>query len=74
SIGAIGDQGVSHLAIARRFQSADQVDADLRQIMADIHARIAREARGGNHIDYRRGANVAGYRKVADALVAYGTN
>lgn len=58
----------------RRFQSADQVDADLRQIMADIHARIAREARGGNHIDYRRGANVAGYRKVADALVAYGTN
>lgn len=55
-----------------RFDSADDVDRSLKNIMARIHDRIADEGREGNRIDYRRGANIAGYRKVATAISAYG--
>jgi glutamate dehydrogenase (NADP+) len=57
---------------ARRVASAAEIDADLRRIMADIHARVAAEGREGNRIDYTRGANVAAFRKVADAISAMG--
>ncbi|MGC9419726.1 MAG: NADP-specific glutamate dehydrogenase [Rhodovulum sp.] len=51
----------------------DSVDQALKRIMADIHARAAEEGRGkGGAIDYRRGANIAAYRKVATAVAAYG--
>ncbi|WP_224823216.1 NADP-specific glutamate dehydrogenase [Cognatishimia sp. MH4019] len=55
-----------------RFDSADEVDRSLKEIMGNIHDRIAAEGREGNRINYRRGANVAGYRKVATAISAYG--
>ncbi|WP_208351419.1 NADP-specific glutamate dehydrogenase [Pseudaestuariivita rosea] len=57
----------------RRSMTADQVDQELKKIMCMIHERTIREGKTGNGIDYRCGANIAGYRKVADALVAYGT-
>ena len=53
--------------------SPDRVDSALRDIMCNIHARLKSErascctADGG--IDYRRAANVAGYRKLAQAVV-----
>lgn len=53
--------------------SAESVDHALREIMCDIHARLKSErascctAAGG--IDYRRAANVAGYRALAQAMV-----
>lgn len=53
--------------------SAAEVDAALRAIMIHIHDVTAAEGRDGNRIDYRRGANVAAYRKVATAIAAYGT-
>ena len=28
--------------------------------------------RKGNHVDYFKGANIAGFTKVADAMLAYG--
>ena len=55
-----------------RFDSAEEVDRSLKAIMSDIHDRIAAEGREGNRINYRRGANIAGYRKVATAISAYG--
>jgi glutamate dehydrogenase (NADP+) len=51
----------------------EKVDQALKDIMCDIHTRLKDErascctASGG--IDYRRAANVAGYRKLAQALV-----
>ncbi|MHA6343936.1 NADP-specific glutamate dehydrogenase [Roseivivax sp. CAU 1761] len=54
-----------------RFLSAEEVDAGLHGIMRGIHRKVARESRGGR-IDYRRGANLAAYRKVAEALCFYG--
>ena len=56
----------------RRFASAEEIDAELQEIMGDIHARVAEEGRTGSRIDYRRGANIAGYRKVAAAVAALG--
>ncbi|WP_425093487.1 NADP-specific glutamate dehydrogenase [Tropicimonas sp. S265A] len=56
----------------RRFATADEVDAALKDIMRDIHARVIDDGRQGNHVDYVRGANIAGFRKVADAISSMG--
>ena len=38
-----------------------------------IHARcLAYGAQEGGHVDYVRGANIAGFKKVADAMLAFG--
>ena len=51
----------------------EEVDERLKSIMRDIHVKCMREGDNGNgSIDYVRGANVAGFRKVADAMLAYG--
>ena len=50
-----------------------RVDRELHEIMCDIHARLKAErascCTAGGGIDYRRAANVAGYRKLAQAVV-----
>lgn len=56
----------------RRFMSADEVDQALRTLMSDIHDRVAAEGQGGGTIDYARGANLAGYRRLAQAITAQG--
>ena len=57
--------------------SEDEVDRALRAIMRRMHDRLADEARAigagtGAEIDYRRAANVAAYRRVAEALLDHG--
>jgi glutamate dehydrogenase (NADP+) len=52
---------------------AAEVDAKLHQIMSDIHTqcvKYGREADG--YINYMKGANVAGFLKVARAMLAQG--
>ncbi len=46
----------------------------LRDIMQDIHDKCARfgQQADGDYIDYVKGANIAGFRKVAKAMIAYG--
>jgi glutamate dehydrogenase (NADP+) len=46
----------------------------LREIMSGIHERCVEYGRqpGTDYIDYVKGANVAGFIKVADAMIAYG--
>jgi len=56
----------------RRFASAQEVDEELKMIMRRLHDTIADESRDGRKIGYRRGANIAAYRRVAKALTAYG--
>ena len=45
----------------------------LRNIMSDIHERCAEygQTKEG-YVDYVKGANIAGFIKVADAMIAYG--
>ena len=41
--------------------------------MKGIHERCVEYGTDADgYVDYLRGANVAGFRKVADALIAYG--
>lgn len=53
--------------------SRDEVDQRLKTIMDDIHAKCITYGRqpDGN-INYVQGANLAGFVKVADAMLAYG--
>jgi glutamate dehydrogenase (NADP+) len=53
--------------------SGDEVDARLKDIMKSIHEKcVAYGDEGGGYINYVNGANIAGFVKVADAMVAYG--
>ncbi len=51
----------------------EQVDEKLREIMKDIHAECVRcGERDDGSIDYVRGANLAGFERVAEAMLAHG--
>ena len=51
----------------------EEVDARLQQIMKSIHANCVRYGKTDDgFVDYVRGANIAGFVKVADAMLAQG--
>ena len=53
--------------------TAEEVDAKLHQIMKNIHDNSARAAEeNGLGYDLVAGANIAGFQKVADAMIAQG--
>ena len=54
--------------------TAARVEEELREIMAALHDRVAEEGRSGSAgpIDYRRGANIAAYRRLAQAVIEGG--
>ena len=60
-------QNAMHLSWAN-----DEVDKRLHQIMSDIHQQCVSYGRQENYINYVKGPNVAGFMKVADAMMAQG--
>jgi len=51
----------------------DEVDERLRGIMKDIHENCVNHGQEGkDYVDYVKGANIAGFVKVADAMLAQG--
>ena len=53
--------------------SAEDVDARLHQIMHDIHQQCVKYGKQPNgYVNYVKGANVAGFMKVAHAMMAQG--
>ena len=50
----------------------EDVDSKLKQIMKDIHSSCVKYGKGDNHVDYVKGANIAGFVKVADAMLDQG--
>lgn len=53
--------------------TSEEVDERLKRIMADIHAACVKYGSDADgHIDYVKGANIAGFVKVADAMLAQG--
>lgn len=55
----------------------EEVDEELRGIMKRAHDKIVEEAQRGTahkkgEIDYRRGANIAAYRRMAHAIIDHG--
>lgn len=57
---------------ARLRWSRDDVNARLKSLMQSIHRKCAEEMERDEGIDYVDAANRAGFRKVADAMLAYG--
>ncbi len=59
---------------ARLYWQEEQVQTQLREIMTGLHDRCVEHGGGddADHIDYVRGANIAGFIKVADAMLAFG--
>ncbi|MEE8336289.1 MAG: glutamate dehydrogenase, partial [Candidatus Neomarinimicrobiota bacterium] len=49
-----------------------EVDQKLHNIMKDIHAACLKWGREGDYINYVKGANIAGFIKVADAMLDQG--
>ena len=72
--GGVAVSGLEQSQNALRISwSREEVDRHLQAIMRDIHEQCRAEgAAADGFIHYVRGANVAGFRKVADALLAYG--
>jgi glutamate dehydrogenase (NADP+) len=57
----------------RMSWSRVEVDGRLQSIMRNIDEQCAEYGRDGNgYVNYVKGANIAGFVKVADALLAYG--
>jgi len=52
--------------------TSKEVDDRLHQIMKDIHATCVKWGKEGNYVDYVKGANIGGFVKVADAMLAQG--
>jgi glutamate dehydrogenase/leucine dehydrogenase len=50
----------------------EEVDTRLHTIMKDIHANCVKWGKEGDYIDYMKGANIGGFVKVADAMLAQG--
>jgi len=53
--------------------TAKEVDEKLHTIMNDIHAACVKYGKEGDgYVDYVKGANIAGFVKIADAMLAQG--
>ena len=53
--------------------SKDELNERLRGIMGEIHRNCVEYGKtDGDHVDYVKGANIAGFIKVADVVIAYG--
>ncbi len=50
----------------------EELDTRLRDIMSNIHRQCVTHGEDGDYVNYRKGANIAGFMKVADAMLAYG--
>jgi glutamate dehydrogenase (NADP+) len=72
--GGVAVSGLEQSQNAMRLSwSRDEVDQQLHEIMRKIHAQCVHwGSQSDDYVDYQRGANLAGFIKVADAMLAYG--
>ncbi len=57
---------------ARLSWTREQVDEMLRNIMINIHKSCVKYGKEGDFVNYVKGANIAGFVKVADAMIDQG--
>jgi len=72
--GGVAVSGLEQSQNAMRISwGRTEVDERLQKIMREIHERCAEAGEDGKgRVDYVDGANVAGFQKVAEAMLAYG--
>ena len=71
--GGVAVSGLEQSQNALRLSwSADEVDSRLQTIMHNIHQTCLRHGSENGKVDYVKGANIGGFLKIADAMLAYG--
>lgn len=71
--GGVAVSGLEQSQNAMRISwEPEEVDRRLQRIMSDIHERCVREGQHDNRVDYIDGSNIGGFKKVAEAMHAYG--
>ena len=50
----------------------EEVDSKLKTIINDIHSQCVEHGKEGDYVNYVKGANIAGFLKVADAMLDQG--
>lgn len=71
--GGVSVSGLEMTQNSMRLQwTRDEVDRRLREIMKAIHSQCVRFGEQNGYINYVDGANIAGFRKVAEAMLEQG--
>ncbi|WP_027138225.1 NADP-specific glutamate dehydrogenase [Gaetbulibacter saemankumensis] len=72
--GGVATSGLEMTQNSLRYKwTRDEVDNKLKEIMSDIHNSCLEYGKeDDDYIDYVKGANIAGFVKVADAMLAQG--
>ena len=72
--GGVAVSGLEMAQNSMRYNwAADEVDSKLQTIMKDIHSACVKYGSDeNNNVNYVKGANIAGFVKVADAMLAQG--
>lgn len=71
--GGVATSGLEMSQNSQRFNwSREEVDEKLHQIMINIHSSCVKYGKEGKYTNYVKGANIAGFVKVADAMLDQG--
>ncbi|MFV0565035.1 MAG: NADP-specific glutamate dehydrogenase [Flavobacteriaceae bacterium] len=72
--GGVATSGLEMTQNSLRYNwTREEVDAKLKDIMSSIHQSCVEYGQDSNgYVDYVRGANIAGFVKVADAMLSQG--
>ena len=71
--GGVAVSGLEMSQNSMRYNwTREEVDQRLHMIMHDIHQTCMKYGREGDYVNYVKGANVGGFVKVADAMLAQG--
>lgn len=71
--GGVATSGLEMSQNSQRLSwSRQEVDEKLHQIMISIHESCVKYGKDGKYINYVNGANIAGFVKVADAMIDQG--
>ena len=74
--GRINGVSVSGLEISQNSMgyhwSREEVDEKLKEIITNIHTICLQHGKENGYVNYVKGANIAGFLKVADAMLEQG--
>ena len=71
--GGVATSGLEMSQNSLRYNwTRDEVDAKLHSIMVSIHEACVEYGTSNGSVDYVKGANVAGFVKVADSMIDQG--
>jgi glutamate dehydrogenase (NADP+) len=71
--GGVATSGLEMTQNSMRLSwSREEMDKKLHEIMMAIHEQCVKYGKEGNYVNYVKGANIAGFVKVADAMLDQG--